>query len=149
MTKTVAARNARPNSPTHLNSTLNRPMASQGGTRWVGDKRKRVKDDTNGIKVDLVIMVPHSRYEDRTLARGGQQQQNNSHATNGAAAYSVEMPTILKIPQINGICFFFSFNIFSFSRRIQFQWSLCHFTPAPVEEEQHLGPQSILPASTW
>ena len=30
VTKTVAARNARPNSPTHLNSTLNRPMASQG-----------------------------------------------------------------------------------------------------------------------
>ena len=29
VTKTVAARNARPNSPTHLNSTLNRPMASQ------------------------------------------------------------------------------------------------------------------------
>merc|ERR1719410_507556 len=52
VTKTVAARNARPNSPTHLNSTLNRPMASQGGTR----------------------------YEDRTLARGGQGQnagQNN------------------------------------------------------------------------
>jgi len=65
VTKTVAARNARPNSPTHLNSTLNRPMASQGGTR----------------------------YEDRTLARGGQggqQQQNNSHATNGAAAYSAD-----------------------------------------------------------
>ena len=34
VTKTVAARNARPNSPTHLNSTLNRPMASQGGTRY-------------------------------------------------------------------------------------------------------------------
>merc|ERR1719328_687426 len=42
VTKTVAARNARPHSPTHLNSTLNRPMASQGGTR----------------------------YEDRTMARG-------------------------------------------------------------------------------
>merc|ERR1712223_933317 len=63
VTKTIAARNARPNSPTNLNSTLNRPMASQGGTR----------------------------YEDRTLARGGQggqQQQNNCHATNGAASYS-------------------------------------------------------------
>ena len=34
VTKTVAARNARPNSPTNLNSTLNRPMASQGGTRY-------------------------------------------------------------------------------------------------------------------
>jgi len=27
-------RNARPNSPTNLNSTLNRPMASQSGTRY-------------------------------------------------------------------------------------------------------------------
>ena len=77
-------------------SQLN-PQQADGkpGRNEVGWKqKKRVKDDTNGIKVDLVIMVPHSRYEDRTLARGGQQQQNNSHATNGAAAYSVEMPTI-------------------------------------------------------
>merc|ERR1719346_199986 len=52
VTKTVAARNARPHSPTHLNSTLNRPMASQGGTR----------------------------YEDRTLARGSSSAaHNNSH----------------------------------------------------------------------
>ena len=43
VTKTIAARNARPNSPTNLNSTLNRPMASQSGTR----------------------------YEDRTMQRGG------------------------------------------------------------------------------
>eukprot|EP00096_Caligus_rogercresseyi_P010900 TRINITY_DN410_c0_g1_i7.p1 TRINITY_DN410_c0_g1~~TRINITY_DN410_c0_g1_i7.p1 ORF type:complete len:914 (-),score=265.78 TRINITY_DN410_c0_g1_i7:1131-3872(-) len=43
VTKTVAARNARPNSPSNLNSTLNRPMASQSGTR----------------------------YEDRTIQRGG------------------------------------------------------------------------------
>merc|ERR1719281_1717598 len=34
VTKTVAARNARPHSPTNLNSTLNRPMASQSGTRY-------------------------------------------------------------------------------------------------------------------
>ena len=34
VTKTVAARNARPNSPTNLNSTLNRPMASQSRTRY-------------------------------------------------------------------------------------------------------------------
>jgi len=61
VTKTVAARNARPNSPTHLNSTLNRPMASQGGTR----------------------------YEDRTLARGG---QGNSHGNNGGANYTAEVP---------------------------------------------------------
>ncbi|XP_046407049.1 catenin delta-2-like isoform X13 [Ischnura elegans] len=34
VTKTVAARNASPNSPNNANSTLNRPMASQGGTRY-------------------------------------------------------------------------------------------------------------------
>jgi len=62
VTKTVAARNARPNSPTHLNSTLNRPMASQGGTR----------------------------YEDRTMGRG--QSSNNSahHGNNVQANYSAE-----------------------------------------------------------
>ncbi|XP_075219493.1 catenin delta-2-like isoform X2 [Lycorma delicatula] len=34
VTKTVAARNAGPHSPNNANSTLNRPMASQGGTRY-------------------------------------------------------------------------------------------------------------------
>ncbi|XP_046986637.1 catenin delta-2 isoform X3 [Schistocerca americana] len=34
VTKTIAARNAGPNSPNNANSTLNRPMASQGGTRY-------------------------------------------------------------------------------------------------------------------
>merc|ERR1712223_319982 len=51
VTKTIAARNARPNSPTNLNSTLNRPMASQGGTR----------------------------YEDRTMGRGSSVAHNNAH----------------------------------------------------------------------
>lgn len=53
ITRTIAARNAaRPNSPTNMNSTLNRPMASQSGTR----------------------------YEDRTIQRGqtGMQHANNS-----------------------------------------------------------------------
>ena len=55
VTKTVAARNARPHSPTHLNSTLNRPMASQGGTR----------------------------YEDRTMGRGGGgAAAHNNHTNN-------------------------------------------------------------------
>ncbi|XP_055314525.1 catenin delta-2 isoform X2 [Sitodiplosis mosellana] len=50
VTKTIAARNAAPNSPNNANSTLNRPMASQSGTR----------------------------YEDRTIKRnaGGSQQQS-------------------------------------------------------------------------
>merc|ERR1719410_1561648 len=60
VTKTVAARNARPHSPTHLNSTLNRPMASQGGTR----------------------------YEDRTMGRGG--SGANNHANNSAHNYSAD-----------------------------------------------------------
>ncbi|XP_046682314.1 catenin delta-2 isoform X5 [Homalodisca vitripennis] len=34
VTKTVAARNAGPHSPNNANNTLNRPMASQGGTRY-------------------------------------------------------------------------------------------------------------------
>jgi len=46
VTKTVAARNARPNSPTHLNSTLNRPMASQGGTRY--EDRTMVRSNVGG-----------------------------------------------------------------------------------------------------
>ena len=55
VTKTVAARNARPNSPTHLNSTLNRPMASQGGTR----------------------------YEDRTMVRAGHHAQPQQYQVEG------------------------------------------------------------------
>lgn len=59
VTKTVAARNAAPNSPNNANSTLNRPMASQGGTR----------------------------YEDRTMKRqtgnGGAQQANNINNVGG------------------------------------------------------------------
>lgn len=41
VTKTVAARNAAPNSPNNANSTLNRPMASQGGTRYEDRTMKR------------------------------------------------------------------------------------------------------------
>ncbi|XP_065166113.1 catenin delta-2 isoform X3 [Atheta coriaria] len=59
VTKTVAARNAGPNSPNNANSTLNRPMASQSGTR----------------------------YEDRTMKRnaGGAGAQNASAARPSAA----------------------------------------------------------------
>lgn len=41
VTKTVAARNAAPNSPNNANSTLNRPMASQGRTRYEDRTIKR------------------------------------------------------------------------------------------------------------
>lgn len=41
VTKTVAARNAAPNSPNNANSTLNRPMASQSGTRYEDRTMKR------------------------------------------------------------------------------------------------------------
>jgi len=62
VTKTVAARNARPNSPTHLNSTLNRPMASQGGTR----------------------------YEDRTMVRGGGGGSGGNGASGGHHSNNVQ-----------------------------------------------------------
>lgn len=42
MTKTIAARNAAaPNSPNNAISTLNRPMASQSGTRYEDSTMKR------------------------------------------------------------------------------------------------------------
>jgi hypothetical protein len=64
VTKTIAARNARPNSPTNMNSTLNRPMASQGGTR----------------------------YEDRTMQRGHHAAQQQAHLNSGSAgSYRVRL----------------------------------------------------------
>ena len=64
VTKTIAARNARPNSPTNLNSTLNRPMASQSGTR----------------------------YEDRTMQRGAAGGGAiAAHMNNSAAGYMVSL----------------------------------------------------------
>ncbi|CRL03444.1 CLUMA_CG016249, isoform B [Clunio marinus] len=41
VTKTIAARNAAPNSPNNVISTLNRPMASQSGTRYEDSTMKR------------------------------------------------------------------------------------------------------------
>lgn len=62
VTKTIAARNARPNSPTNMNSTLNRPMASQSGTR----------------------------YEDRTIRRGdGSHAGNNAAPAAAGVEYRV------------------------------------------------------------
>ncbi|XP_017769683.1 PREDICTED: catenin delta-2 isoform X3 [Nicrophorus vespilloides] len=46
VTKTVAARNAGPNSPNNANSTLNRPMASQSGTRYEDRTMKRNAPNT-------------------------------------------------------------------------------------------------------
>lgn len=73
VTKTVAARNAAPNSPNNINSTLNRPMASQGGTR----------------------------YEDRTIKRqtnsGGQTQANNINNPGGNAGVLYQRVSNLKL----------------------------------------------------
>ena len=63
VTKTIAARNARPNSPTNMNSTLNRPMASQSGTR----------------------------YEDRTMQRGGGSGAANSASSSAGGASGTNM----------------------------------------------------------
>lgn len=49
VTKTVAARNAAPNSPNNANSTLNRPMASQSGTRYEDRTMKRAPIGGNSI----------------------------------------------------------------------------------------------------
>ena len=65
----------RPSSPTNMNSTLNRPMASQSGTR----------------------------YEDRTMQRGGGASGGgggggghlNNSAAAAAAQYGVRVSTIL------------------------------------------------------
>ena len=48
VTKTIAARNARPNSPTNMNSTLNRPMASQSGTRYEDRTMQRGSSSAGG-----------------------------------------------------------------------------------------------------
>ncbi|KAH1023634.1 hypothetical protein HUJ04_012800 [Dendroctonus ponderosae] len=48
VTKTVAARNAGPNSPNNANSTLNRPMASQSGTRYEDRTMKRSAPGSRG-----------------------------------------------------------------------------------------------------
>nr|CAD7408385.1 unnamed protein product [Timema poppensis] len=47
VTKTVAARNAGSNSPNNANSTLNRPMASQGGTRYEDRTMQRSANSNN------------------------------------------------------------------------------------------------------
>ena len=49
VTKTVAARNAGPNSPNNANSTLNRPMASQSGTRYEDRTMRRNAPPMRGI----------------------------------------------------------------------------------------------------
>ncbi|RZC38898.1 catenin delta-2, partial [Asbolus verrucosus] len=49
VTKTVAARNAGPNSPNNANSTLNRPMASQSGTRYEDRTMKRSAPGARGV----------------------------------------------------------------------------------------------------
>lgn len=55
VTKTVAARNAGPNSPSNANSTLNRPMASQGGTRYEDRTVQRVTQNASGPSVSASI----------------------------------------------------------------------------------------------
>ncbi|KAL3289721.1 hypothetical protein HHI36_023121 [Cryptolaemus montrouzieri] len=62
VTKTVAARNAGPNSPNNANSTLNRPMASQSGTRYEDRTIKRQPPSGRGGA------PVHQRNEDIPLA---------------------------------------------------------------------------------
>ncbi|XP_059609668.1 catenin delta-2 isoform X2 [Phlebotomus argentipes] len=58
VTKAVAARNATPNSPNNANSTLNRPMASQSGTRYEDRTIKRTAPRNNGAPSRPVYQCP-------------------------------------------------------------------------------------------
>ncbi|XP_034941607.1 catenin delta-2 isoform X2 [Chelonus insularis] len=49
VTKTVAARNSGMNSPNNANSTLNRPMASQGSTRYEDRTMQRTNMNSNNV----------------------------------------------------------------------------------------------------
>ena len=78
VTKTIAARNARPNSPTNLNSTLNRPMASQSGTRYEDRTMQRGASSGAGGSVG-----------DRSGGGGGGGGAVAAHMNNSAAGYMV------------------------------------------------------------
>jgi hypothetical protein len=69
VTKTIAARNAAPNSPNNAISTLNRPMASQSGTRYEDTTMKRQHRGNRGAA---------------SGGEGGEQAAGNS---NNAAMY--------------------------------------------------------------
>lgn len=68
VTKTIAARNAAPNSPNNAISTLNRPMASQSGTRYEDTTMKR----------------QHNRGEARAAAAAG---NSEAAGNNNASLY--------------------------------------------------------------
>ena len=109
VTKTVAARNARPHSPSHLNSTLNRPMASQGGTR----------------------------YEDRTMGRGG--STHNNHANNPQ-----NYPVSIVANSGKFIYYYTQLSISLVSRLTVCQWKIYLSTAQEGAEVEY-----TLPASTW
>merc|ERR1719328_916344 len=79
VTKTIAARNARPNSPTNLNSTLNRPMASQSGTRYEDRTMQRGASSGAGGSAG-----------DRSGGGGGGGGAVAAHMNNSAAGYMPE-----------------------------------------------------------
>ncbi|RZF46104.1 hypothetical protein LSTR_LSTR012964 [Laodelphax striatellus] len=68
VTKTVAARNAGPHSPNNANSTLNRPMASQGGTRYEDRTIQRPTGASNFQPEDGGIPMADMSYPDGTHA---------------------------------------------------------------------------------
>ncbi len=84
VTKTIAARNARPNSPTNINSTLNRPMASQGGTRYE-DRTMRAAGHGHGQGTIQAHMAA---------------QQQQQQANNAVSGYGVSSDHIFSRMQI-------------------------------------------------
>jgi len=79
VTKTVAARNARPNSPTHLNSTLNRPMASQGGTRYEDRTIVRAHNNQQQQHGENVPLENLSLYGSQPPAQAGRMYPQGTH----------------------------------------------------------------------
>nr|XP_022915459.1 catenin delta-2 isoform X2 [Onthophagus taurus] len=78
VTKTVAARNAGPNSPNNANSTLNRPMASQSGTRYEDRTMTRNAPPTRGVAP--VYQRPEPLYAQVNMEKKRNRQSSLSNA---------------------------------------------------------------------
>lgn len=84
VTKTVAARNAAPNSPNNANSTLNRPMASQGGTRYEDRTIKRPTANSNSANQQQQVQGAVGANNTGTLGRNNVGNNINSSQGGGS-----------------------------------------------------------------
>lgn len=102
VTKTVAARNAGPNSPNNANSTLNRPMASQGGTRYEDRTMQRAAANSNSAArspgPSLYQQGEDIPMADMSYPEGGAHAPAPAAATTAAAAARNYPPSALAKP---------------------------------------------------